>query len=102
LQNEPNFTLLFQILEPLASPQIPFGGAKSVPPLPAFFIDGKFAKLCVARYPGVDGRGWLEAIESMMKAGSASRKTYAEKAREFRAPTCDGYFSNVRDFLATL
>jgi glycosyltransferase involved in cell wall biosynthesis len=50
----------------------------------------------------IDGRGWLEAVESMMKAGSALRETYAEKAREFRAPTWGGYFSNVQDFLATL
>ena len=50
----------------------------------------------------IDGRGWLEAIESMMKAGSALRETYAEKAREFRVPTWDGYFRNVQNFLATL
>jgi hypothetical protein len=50
----------------------------------------------------IDGRGWLEAIESMMKAGSALREKYAGEAREFRAPTWDSYFSNVQDFLATL
>ena len=50
----------------------------------------------------IDGRGWLEAIESMMKTGSALREKYAKKAREFRAPTWDRYFSNVQDFLATL
>jgi glycosyltransferase involved in cell wall biosynthesis len=50
----------------------------------------------------IDGRGWLEAIESMMKAGSALREKYEENAREFRPPTWDSYFSNVRDFLATL
>jgi hypothetical protein len=36
------------------------------------------------------------------KAGSALRKTYAEKAREFRAPTWDSYFRNVQNFFATL
>jgi glycosyltransferase involved in cell wall biosynthesis len=50
----------------------------------------------------IDGRGWLEAIESMMKAGSALREEYEAKAREFRAPTWDTYFRNVQDFLATL
>jgi glycosyltransferase involved in cell wall biosynthesis len=50
----------------------------------------------------IDGRGWLEAIESMMKAGSVLREKSAKKTREFRAPTWDSYFSNVQDFLASL
>ena len=50
----------------------------------------------------IDGRGWLEAIESMTGAGSVLREKYAAKARDFRAPTWDSYFRNVQDFLATL
>ena len=50
----------------------------------------------------IDGRGWLEAIESMIKADSALREKYAQKARKFRPPTWDSYFNNVQNFLATL
>ena len=50
----------------------------------------------------IDGRGWLEAVESMMKPDSALRGKYAEKAHKFKAPTWGTYFRNVQDFLATL
>jgi glycosyltransferase involved in cell wall biosynthesis len=50
----------------------------------------------------IDGRGWLEAIESIMTVGSALRAECARKAREFKAPTWDHYFNNVQDFLATV
>ena len=96
------------------------GGAKGAPLFRPFFIDGKFVSLgtpvicsdipvfreisqdkALLRSP-IDGRGWLEAIESMMTVGSALRAECARKAREFKAPTWDHYFNNVQDFLATV
>jgi len=50
----------------------------------------------------IDGTGWLTAIDAMTDHGSALRDEYARKAREFRAPTWQGYFGNVMDFLSRL
>ncbi|WP_454620447.1 glycosyltransferase family 4 protein [Bradyrhizobium cenepequi] len=50
----------------------------------------------------IDGKGWLEAIEQMVKVSSELRKKGVRDAREFNAPAWNNYFTNVRNFLETL